>query len=114
MKKLFLLTVAFGATPVYVLKAKPVYPGTFKIVDTANGAPNVPVALVILNQNANQNVDDQPGWNWTSLTAHSRKTNPLYVDGTVTPLIPATIPVNFATAVEAYDSFVAGTYSVAY
>ena len=98
MKKLLLISVAFGLTN--VLKTPPVFPGTF--------------AFIVLNQNANLNVDDRPGWNWTSLTARSMKTNPLYVDGTVTPLIAAKIPCNFATAQEAFASYVAGTFSVAY
>ena len=111
MKKLLLISVAFGLTN--VLKTPPVFPGTFKVVDTDVDADN-PVAFIVLNQNANLNVDDRPGWNWTSLTARSMKTNPLYVDGTVTPLIAAKIPCNFATAQDAFASYVAGTFSVAY
>lgn len=114
MKNLFLLNVAFGATPVYVLKTTPVLPGMFKIVDTANGAPTIPVAFVVLNNNANQGVDDRGGWNWTTLANSSQKANPLYVDSNVTPLVKPMIPCNYSTAVEAYDSFVAGTDAYAY
>lgn len=114
MKKTFILSVAFQATPAYVLKKPAVFPGVFKIVDTANGHPLVPVAFVILNQNASQGVDDQAGWNWTTVAACSKKANPNYVDGTATPTIPSTIPANYKSADEAYDAYVAGANSVAY
>lgn len=89
-----------------------VVPGTFKITNPGSGKTN---ALLILNTQINDKLEDFGGWNFLfvedATLKTSKKVNPLY-NASETPSprpeIPQYVPANFRTIKEALAALDAG------